>query len=178
MSPSRKLFVELASVLILVVPSGAFAQIPGDSISRTTGPDSVRLMEDSLLTKSDTTLAVPDTSMAQKDTVVPPRDTLDIITSAENLNTIPGFRVQIGSTQNLSEAVTERAKAETLLSGYNVYIIDDSPYYKVRIGDFRVRYNAAQAANLISSRGFPEAWVVPDNVFKNPAERARAARQH
>ena len=108
-----------------------------------------------------------------KDTVSTRKDTLDIIVSTEGLNTIPGFRVQIGSTQNLSEAMDRRAKAENLLADYNIYLIYDSPYYKVRAGDFKGRYDASQAANFISGHGFPGAWVVPDNVFKNPIRKSR-----
>ncbi len=135
-----------------------------------------KIITDTLTDKTGTISVIQDTSAAAKDTVAVKKDTLDIIMSTEGLNTIPGFRVQIGSTQDLSAAEAERVKAETLLTGYNVYIIYDSPYYKVRAGDFRARYDATQAANLISGHGFSEAWVVPDNVFKNPANRHEGTR--
>ena len=127
---------------------------------------------DTVLAASDTLHMRSDTSIAAKDTATAKRDTLDIIVSTENANTMPGFRVQIGSTQDIAEAMGERSQAEAALTGYNVYIIYDSPYYKVRAGDFRSRYDAAQAANSISDHGFPGAWVVPDNVFKNPQRKS------
>ena len=101
------------------------------------------------------------------------KDTLDIITSEEGSNTVPGFRVQLMSTQNLSEAMDARARADSLLSDYDVYIIYDAPYYKIRAGDFRARYDASQAAGYIASHGFPDAWSVPDNVFRNPQKKTR-----
>ena len=77
------------------------------------------------------------------------------------------------TTQSLSDAMNARAKADSLLRDYNIYIIYDSPYYKIRAGDFRARYDANQAADYIASHGFPDAWLVPDNVFRNPAHKNR-----
>lgn len=142
-----------------------------------TREDTAKIKQDSVLTKTDSSLTPVDTLLGKADTshgtqnIAAKKDTLDIIVTSESLDTTPGFRVQLGSTQNLSEAMMERTKAETLLVDYNVYIIYDSPNYKVRAGDFRARYDASQAANFISGHGFPSAWVVPDNVFKNPQRK-------
>jgi hypothetical protein len=121
----------------------------------------------------DTLSVKPDSSIIQLDTsATVKRDTLNIITTEEAFNTISGFRVQLMSTQNISEAMAERAKADSMLTAYNVYIIYDAPYYKVRAGDFRTRYEASQAAGYIASHGFPDAWLVPDNVFRNPQRKS------
>lgn len=129
------------------------------------------LSKDTLVVHHDTLSNSADTFAARKDTLAARRDTLDIITSNETLNTIPGFRVQLMSTQDLSEAIDAKARADGLLNSYNVYIIYDSPYYKVRAGDFRARYDANQAADYIAAHGFHEAWLVPDNVFRNPGRK-------
>ncbi len=76
-----------------------------------------KIITDTLTDKTGTISVIQDTSAAAKDTVAVKKDTLDIIMSTEGLNTIPGFRVQIGSTQDLSAAEAERVKAETLLTG-------------------------------------------------------------
>lgn len=133
--------------------------------------DTSTVVKDSLSIRNDTLLSRQDTSAIRKDSMSVRKDTLDIITSEAGYNTVPGFRVQLMSTQDLIEAINAKAEADTLLSGYNTYIIYDSPYYKVRTGDFRARYEANQAANFIVDHGFPNAWSVPDNVFKNPPRR-------
>ncbi len=127
---------------------------------------------DSLSRKPDTLANRIDTSAIVKDTLAPEKDTLDIIMGNESLNTVPGFRVQISSTQDLTEALDERTNAQTIFVGYDIYIIYDSPNYKVRVGDFRSRYDATQAAAYIVGHGYPGAWVVPDNVFKNPTKKS------
>lgn len=137
-------------------PSVRMAQVPAaDSLSR----------------NPDTLANRIDTSAIVKDTLSSKGDTLDIIMGTESLNTIPGFRVQISSTQDLTEALDERTSAQSIFVGYDVYIIYDSPNYKVRVGDFRSRYDATQAATFIVGHGYPGAWVVPDNVFKNPTKK-------
>jgi len=150
---------------ILFFSGNSLAQVSSSASQR--ADTSISSVHDTITVKADTLYGQPDSNTARE------KDTLDIITSTESLNTIPGFRVQINSTQDISEALDERSKAENLLSDYNVYIIYDSPYYKVRAGDFRARYDAAQVANFISSHGFPGAWVVPDNVFKEPVKKSK-----
>ncbi len=127
------------------------------------------VIRDTLSNKLDT--LVLDTSAVRADSLAAKRDTLDIITSEAGLNTLPGFRVQLMSTQNLLEAISAKAKADSLLKDYNVYIVYDSPYYKLRVGDFHARYEANRAVNYIVDHGFPDAWPVPDNIFRNPAKK-------
>ncbi|HUI29468.1 MAG TPA: SPOR domain-containing protein [Candidatus Acidoferrales bacterium] len=147
----------------LALPSATAAGMHKDTIE---SADTLSRIEDTVSVKGDSLNNHSDSTAVTK-------DTLDIIIGTESSNTIPGFRVQIGSTLDLSEAIGDRTRAETLLADYNVYIIYDSPYYKIRAGDFRARYDASQAANYITGHGFPGAWVVPDNVFKNPQTRSR-----
>ncbi len=138
--------------------------------------DSIIRAEDTLLlmnhakasTRSDT---ASDTTVSRLDTVSTPKDTLNIITSEADANTVPGFRVQLSSTQDLLQAVSTESLADSLLPNYDVYIVYDAPYYKVRIGDFRSRYEADRAVTYVAGHGFPDAWPVPDNVFRNPLPR-------
>ncbi len=150
------------------------AGITVNVIRDTTGRkgDSLSAARDTTGLTADSLAAIGDTTGTRKDTIAAKKDTLEILTSNASYNTIPGFRVQILTTQNLSEAIGVKAKADSLLPGYNIYIVYDSPYYKVRVGDFRARYEANQAVPFISSHGFPSAWLVPDNVFRNPARKA------
>ena len=159
----------LCSIVLLVISflldlwlcDSAFTQLAESHVDSLSQKGVIVVRHDTLVGKP-----VADTSVVRK-------DTLDIITSEETSNTIPGFRVQLMSTQSLSEAMGVRARANSLLSDYNIYIIYDSPYYKIRAGDFRSRYDASQAADYIASHGFPDAWSVPDNVFRDLQKKSR-----
>ncbi|MGO9480241.1 MAG: SPOR domain-containing protein [Candidatus Kryptoniota bacterium] len=191
-SPVKRKALIGAMVVSLILPGLTFAQV-SRQVESSRNPDSSIVMEsvdpairahdstnrDTLTILRDTLGNPIDTIAARKDTLSAPvigtpvpKDTLDIISSDAAFNTMPGFRVQLMSTQNLSDAIDARAEADSLLSSYNVYIIYDSPYYKVRAGDFRVRYDATQAADYMASHGFPNAWLVPDNVFKDPQRKS------
>ncbi len=156
---SQAAFGQTAATDTTVKPSASSAGI------------SVTITRDSSADKNDTLGVAQDTTGNGEDTLSAKKDTLEILTSNASYDTVPGFRVQLMSTQNLSEAIGAKANADSLLSGYNVYIVYDSPYYKVRVGDFRARYEANQAVAYITGHGFPNAWAVPDNVFRNPPKK-------
>lgn len=89
--------------------------------------------------------------------------------SEEIANPDEGFRIQIYSGQNVSQADTIaarfRAWADTTISGYQpeTYIFFRTPYYRVHVGDFHNREKAITFSNLVK-RAFRDAWVVHDRV--------------
>lgn len=88
-------------------------------------------------------------------------------------NVYQGYRIQIYSGQDVSEADTIASHfktwADTTISGYNpdTYVFFRTPYYRVHIGDFHERDRAIRFSNLVK-RQFRDAWVVYDRV--NPAK--------
>jgi len=82
-------------------------------------------------------------------------------------DTVPGFRIQVLLTQDIDEAVHTRDSVESLIPEEWTYIVYDSPYYKVRLGNCEDRGAAGPLLKKISSLGFKGAWIVPDNVVRN-----------
>ncbi len=80
----------------------------------------------------------------------------------------PGFRVQLLSTTSIDEANTRKQYAESLFPTEWFYLQYDPPTYKIRAGNFLSRLDADRFRAQIAGRGFPDAWVVPERVFKNP----------
>ncbi|NPA67116.1 MAG: SPOR domain-containing protein [Chlorobi bacterium] len=85
-----------------------------------------------------------------------------------NDNKFDGWRVQIyfGSGQ---KAMTEaqNAKKKFLIRYGNkngAYIVYDSPFFKVRVGDFRTKAEALYFKSQIE-KTFPQSWVIRDKVF-------------
>ncbi len=84
---------------------------------------------------------------------------------------VQGFRIQMYSSSNYDEANKMKLYLQEHITPDSVYIIFDAPVYKVRIGDFRNRYEANQRLLQLISEGHRDAWVVPDKVIirkKNP----------
>ena len=79
---------------------------------------------------------------------------------------VDGFRVQVISTQDLNEANRLMMELSSLF-GNEVYIIFDSPNYKVRVGNFRSRGNAEKARQRIVDLGHRAAWIIRTKVRRN-----------
>ena len=81
--------------------------------------------------------------------------------------TTSGFRVQVLFTQDIDQATQLRDTLDSILPDQWVYLVYDAPYYKVRVGNHEERTTATQLAKRLSSFGFKDAWVVPDNILLN-----------
>ncbi|MFH0882578.1 MAG: SPOR domain-containing protein [bacterium] len=78
------------------------------------------------------------------------------------LKRLRGFRVQLANVTDEGSAKRIEKRAYSLFK--NVYVIFQSPTYKVRAGDFTRRSDADVAASEARRMGFRGAWVVPDQV--------------
>lgn len=83
-----------------------------------------------------------------------------------NQEIINGFRIQIAMTKEINEANTIKNDLINLFPEQNVYVIFESPYYKIRLGDFTDKESANRILPNIVDKGYKSAWVVPDKVVK------------
>tara|TARA_Y100000590_G_scaffold365043_1_gene423723 strand:- start:12437 stop:12844 length:408 start_codon:yes stop_codon:yes gene_type:complete len=89
---------------------------------------------------------------------------------AEGDTVVEGFRVQVISTQNLEQANRLFAQLSPLFEG-DVYIIFDSPNYKVRVGNFLSRSTAEEARKRISALGYKAAWIIRTQIKRLSSSR-------
>jgi len=87
--------------------------------------------------------------------------------------TVMGFRVQVFQSTSIEQANQLKDDLSLLLEDTEIYMEYDSPYYKVRVGDFLTRADANKMMNLLVDRGYKEAWVVPDRVYKTTPGRSQ-----
>lgn len=93
----------------------------------------------------------------------------EIVIEEQERDPYAGFRVQLISTRNVSEADSLRdhfvAWADSVISGYapDAYVDFRSPNYRVRAGDFQNRDKAIHFSGLLKSR-YPDAWVVHERI--------------
>ena len=85
--------------------------------------------------------------------------------------TTAGFRVQVLTTQDIDQAMQLRDTLWITLPDEWVYVVHDAPYYKVRVGNFTDRPSANKTVKAFIEKGYSTAWVVPDQVLKNPPLR-------
>lgn len=83
---------------------------------------------------------------------------------------VDGFRVQLLATKDIESATIEKKEAEFAFAedSLNIYIEFDSPYYKVRLGDFKTREEAENFRNIAVEKGYTASWIVKTKVWSNP----------
>lgn len=98
------------------------------------------------------------------------------VVPATSGQTREGFRIQImasdqeGSARRVENEArswwqNNRSSAPAVLANsFPSYVVYQSPYYKVRIGNFLTRSEADQAVTFLR-RMYPDAWVVRDQVI-------------
>jgi len=77
-----------------------------------------------------------------------------------------GYRIQIFfDSGNNSKSAAYKAKSDflTLYPDIESYVVFESPYYKVRVGNFRTRLDAQRFLNVISSH-YTNAFIVKDVI--------------
>jgi len=75
-----------------------------------------------------------------------------------------GFRVQILSTDNLSQAKKIKDRVLPKINQKQVYILFDPPFYKVQIGDFIVQSLADNLAFKLKQLGYGNSRIVREKV--------------
>lgn len=84
----------------------------------------------------------------------------------------PGFRVQIISTNKRNEANDIKARVMQLYPDYRTYMDYQAPYFKVRVGDFKSREEAADLREKLSDSFPGGVFVVPAIINVSPEKEA------
>jgi len=85
---------------------------------------------------------------------------------------VVGYQVQILQTEDAALARAAVRDAAVMLATA-VDFVFDSPYFKVRAGNFVSRYDAEQLQELALSKGYASAWVVRTMVKVRASELER-----
>ena len=79
---------------------------------------------------------------------------------------IEGFRVQVLATRDQVNGERLRNKlSESFLE--DIYIIFESPNYKVRMGNFINRRDAEALRRILAKKGYPSAWIIRTRIEPN-----------
>jgi len=81
-----------------------------------------------------------------------------------------GFRIQLAATPSLAQAEELERRALDIF-GNEVYLVFESPNYKVRVGNFLTTRDAEDLIRLARLNGFPRAWTVPSDIIINNLNR-------
>ena len=81
-----------------------------------------------------------------------------------------GYRLQVLNTQSRDQAYQLKSELLQRFPEQKTYVLYQSPYFKIRFGNFIDRSDAVRYKNLLSSMYSQVIYVVNDNVEYKPKE--------
>lgn len=132
------------------------------------------LMPQGKLPGNDTT-KLTQIPLAKKDTNIRYYESPDVkntIAKVEQVEQLthgsePGFRIQINFGQDRSQANKLKSDFTVAYPAIPAYLIYQQPYFKVNVGDFRTRLDAARFLNTMK-KNYPSAFIVKDKILPPP----------
>lgn len=127
-------------------------------------------------------LLIASTTFAAKDTVIVHKDPrLDVFTAKEaavnkltsqmtSSGKYRGYRLQVLNTRNRESAFTAKADLLRLFPTHKTYILFQSPYFKVRIGNFLKKPEAVIFQKQLFKIYGQNAYIVEDVIEYTPKE--------
>lgn len=77
--------------------------------------------------------------------------------------TMPGYRIQIYFGAVRQKAAEVKLEFNSKFPGVSTYLTYQQPNYKVRVGDYRSRFEAQKFLKVLGSQ-FPSTFIVPEDV--------------
>lgn len=125
--------------------------------------DPLRLNDDEIVFKEEPKPITRNDRVDRIDTSLEPVEKADKL--------VDGFRIQLFATKDIESATIAKKEAQFVFANdsLNIYVEFDSPYYKLRIGDFRDRDKAEQFREITREKGYSSSWIVKTKVWSNPS---------
>ena len=96
--------------------------------------------------------------------VLPGDNAIDSILSADTVHWVTdGFRVQVLASNSMTKADSLSNILNSTLED-SVYVVYETPNYKVRIGDYVVREDADKMRQNLHKMGYRSAWVIRTRI--------------
>lgn len=91
-------------------------------------------------------------------------------TSRDSRRIVKGFRLMVITTPNRDEAIAAKTKVYTYFPELKPYMWHQSPYYKLKVGNFRERKEAEAYQKKLNAY-FPKGvFIMPDKVEVKPGK--------
>lgn len=90
------------------------------------------------------------------------------VTTRESRRNVPGFRIQVINTTDRSAAIQAKTKVYTLYPELKAYLMYQSPYFRLRVGNFINKKDAENMQRQLSKEFKQNLFIVNDVVEVNP----------
>ena len=104
------------------------------------------------------------------DLLVKKQATINEVTSRDGRRTDKGFRLMIISTNNREEAIAAKTKVYTFFPDLKAYMWYQSPYFRVKAGNFKDRKDAEAFQKRLNTY-FPKGvFIMKDIIEVKPSK--------
>jgi hypothetical protein len=90
------------------------------------------------------------------------------LTTREARRNVPGYRIQVINTTDRSAAIQAKTKVYTLYPELKAYLMYQSPYFRLRVGNFINKKDAENMQRQLSREFKQNLFIVNDVVEVNP----------
>jgi hypothetical protein len=88
-------------------------------------------------------------------------------TTREARRSVPGFRIQVINTSDRNAAINAKTKVYQLYPELKAYLLYQSPYFRLRVGNFKDKEEADDYVKALSKQ-FGNVYLVRDIVEIKP----------
>lgn len=127
-----------------------------------------------LLAGATALMAQADTStvLLQKDNridlLIAKQTEINEYTSRESRRNVPGYRIQVINTTDRNAAIQAKTKIYQLFPELKAYLLYQSPYFRLRVGNFVSRREAESYQKQLGKEFKENIYIVNDIVETNP----------
>ena len=89
-------------------------------------------------------------------------------TTRNNRRTMPGFRLQVLNTTDRKNAIEAKTKIYQLYPELRVYLQYQSPYYRLKAGNFKTRQEAEEYQESLAREFKNSVFIVRDIIEVKP----------
>ncbi|GAO44805.1 hypothetical protein FPE01S_04_00480 [Flavihumibacter petaseus NBRC 106054] len=89
-------------------------------------------------------------------------------TTRESRRNVPGFRIQVINTTDRTAAIQAKTRVYQLYPELKAYLLYQSPYFRLRVGNFINRKDAENYQRQLSKEFKQNVFIVNDVVEVNP----------
>ena len=126
----------------------------------------ISLAQDSATTKEGNSVIIHKDPRI--DMLVKKQIQINEVTSRDARRIVKGFRLMVITTNNRDEALDAKTKIYTYFPELKAYMWHQSPYYKLKVGNFKER-KEAEAYQKKLNNFFPKGvFIMPDRVEIKP----------
>jgi phosphotransferase system IIA component len=167
MKVSLKISLPVLALFALCFLAGCAAGPPPVTYEEPLGDETLQVPQDETfnpLTVGDDVIVLPESNLdaapldTELETETPQKE------AEAAMEEVPGYRVQLFTSDVEFEARAVEEKA-LLEFDENVYLIFDSPTYKIRVGDCTSRLDANALRKKAFGLGYRDAWVIQSRVI-------------